>query len=217
MVIDDEPHLRITASQTLELAGYTPYCFESAEQALAALPCRAKAHVQDAANLILGVAHGVECFLFTGKRTVWRHAPAARLTKINVAGQLADDEDVQARDQLRFEAGGVDQFFVTNGRTEIGEQTHVFSQTQNRLLGAQGTVQGVVFPIADRTKKHCIGLHGQLQGGVGQWVTVCVVGSATDQGRLGFDGQAQSLEHLEGLVNDFGTNAVTRQHSNLHA
>ena len=37
MVIDDEPHLRITASQTLELAGYTPYCFESAEQALAAL------------------------------------------------------------------------------------------------------------------------------------------------------------------------------------
>ncbi len=24
MVIDDEPHLRITASQTLELAGYTP-------------------------------------------------------------------------------------------------------------------------------------------------------------------------------------------------
>ncbi|MGQ7263769.1 sigma-54-dependent transcriptional regulator [Vreelandella sp. V005] len=37
IVIDDEPHLRITASQTLELAGYTPYCFESAEQALAAL------------------------------------------------------------------------------------------------------------------------------------------------------------------------------------
>ena len=36
MVIDDEPHLRITASQTLELAGYTPHCFESAEQALAA-------------------------------------------------------------------------------------------------------------------------------------------------------------------------------------
>ncbi|WP_447927591.1 sigma-54-dependent transcriptional regulator [Vreelandella sp. EE27] len=38
MVIDDEPHLRITASQTLELAGYTPHCFESAEQALATLP-----------------------------------------------------------------------------------------------------------------------------------------------------------------------------------
>ncbi|WP_404415484.1 sigma-54 dependent transcriptional regulator [Vreelandella aquamarina] len=37
MVIDDEEHLRITASQTLELDGYTPYCFESAEQALDAL------------------------------------------------------------------------------------------------------------------------------------------------------------------------------------
>ena len=38
MVIDDEPHLRITASQTLSLPGYTPTCFASAEQALAALP-----------------------------------------------------------------------------------------------------------------------------------------------------------------------------------
>lgn len=37
MVIDDEEHLRITASQTLELGGYTPHCFESAEQALDAL------------------------------------------------------------------------------------------------------------------------------------------------------------------------------------
>ncbi|MGS2742451.1 sigma-54-dependent transcriptional regulator [Halomonas sp. LS-001] len=37
MVIDDEAHLRITASQTLELGGYTPQCFESAEQALDAL------------------------------------------------------------------------------------------------------------------------------------------------------------------------------------
>ena len=38
IVIDDERHLRITAAQTLELAGYTPHCFESAEQALEALP-----------------------------------------------------------------------------------------------------------------------------------------------------------------------------------
>lgn len=37
VVIDDEHHLRLSASQTLELAGYTPYCFASAEQALAAL------------------------------------------------------------------------------------------------------------------------------------------------------------------------------------
>ncbi|WP_017429534.1 sigma-54-dependent transcriptional regulator [Vreelandella jeotgali] len=38
IVIDDELHLRITAAQTLELAGYTPHCFETAEQALATLP-----------------------------------------------------------------------------------------------------------------------------------------------------------------------------------
>ncbi|ATJ84451.1 sigma-54-dependent transcriptional regulator [Halomonas beimenensis] len=37
MIIDDEAHLRITAGQTLELAGYTPQAYESAEEALAAL------------------------------------------------------------------------------------------------------------------------------------------------------------------------------------
>ncbi|MDN3520332.1 sigma-54-dependent transcriptional regulator [Halomonas ramblicola] len=37
MIIDDEPHLRITAGQTLELAGYAPEPYASAEEALAAL------------------------------------------------------------------------------------------------------------------------------------------------------------------------------------
>ncbi|MGO1345313.1 MAG: sigma-54-dependent Fis family transcriptional regulator, partial [Chromohalobacter japonicus] len=37
MLVDDEAHLRITASQTLELAGYAPDVHESAESALAAL------------------------------------------------------------------------------------------------------------------------------------------------------------------------------------
>ncbi|MDN3555699.1 sigma-54-dependent transcriptional regulator [Halomonas maura] len=37
MIIDDEAHLRITAGQTLELGGYAPRAFESAEAALAAL------------------------------------------------------------------------------------------------------------------------------------------------------------------------------------
>src|SRR5690554_7420406 len=37
MIIDDEPHLRITAGQTLELAGYAPAPYSGAEEALAAL------------------------------------------------------------------------------------------------------------------------------------------------------------------------------------
>ncbi|MDN6180732.1 MAG: sigma-54 dependent transcriptional regulator [Halomonas subglaciescola] len=38
IVIDDEHHLRITAAQTLELGGYAPHCFETAEEALSAIP-----------------------------------------------------------------------------------------------------------------------------------------------------------------------------------
>ncbi|MFP4137246.1 MAG: sigma-54-dependent transcriptional regulator [Halomonas sp.] len=37
MIIDDEPHLRITAGQTLELAGYAPVPYPGAETALAEL------------------------------------------------------------------------------------------------------------------------------------------------------------------------------------
>ena len=37
MIIDDESHLRVTTSQTLELAGYAPQPYENAESALAAL------------------------------------------------------------------------------------------------------------------------------------------------------------------------------------
>ncbi|WP_192035539.1 sigma-54 dependent transcriptional regulator [Halomonas sp. YLGW01] len=37
LIIDDETHLRITAGQTLELAGYTPKAYDGAEAALAAL------------------------------------------------------------------------------------------------------------------------------------------------------------------------------------
>ncbi|MEE3215763.1 MAG: response regulator, partial [Pseudomonadota bacterium] len=37
MIIDDEEHLRVTLGQTLELAGYHPEPFASAEQALATL------------------------------------------------------------------------------------------------------------------------------------------------------------------------------------
>ncbi|MEQ6890199.1 sigma-54 dependent transcriptional regulator [Halomonas sp. CS7] len=37
MIIDDEAHLRITAGQTLELAGYAPQAFDTAEAGLAAL------------------------------------------------------------------------------------------------------------------------------------------------------------------------------------
>jgi hypothetical protein len=53
------------------------------------------------------VAHGVEGFLGAGEVAVHRRAAAARLAEVDVAGQLADDQDVQARHQLGLEAGGV--------------------------------------------------------------------------------------------------------------
>ena len=76
MVIDDEPHLRITASQTLELAGYTPHCFESAEQALAALA-------------IAAFEAGIRRFVVAGGETSGAVAQALGLSRLDIGTEIA--------------------------------------------------------------------------------------------------------------------------------
>jgi hypothetical protein len=76
----------------------------------------------------LGVAHGVEGFFGTGEVAVGGYTAAAWLAEVNVTGQLADDQDVQTRNQLGLEAGRAYQLLVANGRAEVGEQAHVFAQ-----------------------------------------------------------------------------------------
>ena len=50
------------------------------------------------------VAHGVEGFLGAGEVAVGGDAAAARLAEVDVAGQLANDQDVQARHQFGLQA-----------------------------------------------------------------------------------------------------------------
>jgi hypothetical protein len=109
-------------------------------------------------------------------------AAAPWLTEVHVAGQLPDDEDVQAGDQLGLEAGGVGQLLVADGGAEVGKQAHVLAQAQDGLLRAQRAVELVVLPVAHGTKQHGIGFHGQFQGVLRQRVPVCVVGGTADLG-----------------------------------
>jgi len=145
-----------------------------------------------------------------------RRAATARLAEVDVAGQLADDQDVQARHQLGLEAGGPHQLLVADGRAEVGKQAQVLAQAQNGLFGAQGPVELVVLPVAHGAKQHRIGRFGQGQRGLGQGVAVRVVGGAAHQGLLHLEGQAQGLEHLDRFGHDFGADAVTRENCNFH-
>jgi hypothetical protein len=82
------------------------------------------------------VAHGVEGFLGAGEVAVDRRAAAARLAEVDVAGQLADDQDVQARHQFGLQARRVGELLVADRRAEVGEQAQVLAQAQDGLLGA---------------------------------------------------------------------------------
>ena len=53
-----------------------------------------------------------------------------RLAEVDAAGQLADDEDVEALDQLALERGEVGERVEALGRAEVGEELEVLAQAQ---------------------------------------------------------------------------------------
>jgi hypothetical protein len=104
--------------------------------------------VADAADFRLAVDHGVEAdalavFL----------AHAARLAEVDVAGQLADDQDVQAGNDLRLQRRGIGQFRVENGRAQVGEQVQILADAEQAALRALFTRQAVPLRPTDRTEQ----------------------------------------------------------------
>ena len=92
----------------------------------------------------------------------------------------------------------------------------MFTKTQNRLLGTQWPLQGVVLPITDRAKQNRVRFLGQLQGRFWQRVSVCFVASATHWRALHLEFLAERVQNFQGLINDLGTDAVTRQNCDFH-
>ena len=84
-----------------ELEGLEHVGLVDAGQPLAALARRLEGDVGDALDLRARVAHRVEGLLGAGEGAVGRAAPAARLAEVDVAGELADDQDVEARRPAR--------------------------------------------------------------------------------------------------------------------
>ena len=52
------------------------------------------------------------------------------LAEIDAAGQLADDDDVEALDQLALERRGIGERRIADRRTQIGEQAEILAQPQ---------------------------------------------------------------------------------------
>ena len=75
-------------------------------------------------------------------------ADLLRLAEIDAAGQLADDEDVEALDQLALQRRGVGERRVDDRRPQIGEELEVLAQPEQPRLGAH--VVGNARPISAR-------------------------------------------------------------------
>src|SRR6185369_10224316 len=144
-----------------------------------------------------------------------RPAPA-RLPEVDVARELADDQDVQAGDQFGFEAGRAYQLLITDRRPQVGEQAQVLAQAEHGLLRAQRPVELVVFPVAYRAEQHRVGVLGQLEGGFGQRMPMRLVGGAAHQRGFHLELQVQHLEDLHRFRDDFGADAVARQDCDFH-
>ncbi len=61
-------------------------------------------------------------------------AHAARLTEVNVAGQFADDQDIQPGNDFRLQRRGVRQFGIQDGRAQVGEQVQILANTKQTAL-----------------------------------------------------------------------------------
>ena len=88
---------------------------------------------------------------------------AARLAEIDVAGQLAHDQDVQPRHHLGRSVEAPRQFRVHLRRAQIGEQAEFLAQAEDRLLRALGARQRVVLRVADGAEQDRVGLARQRE------------------------------------------------------
>jgi len=89
---------------------------------------------------------------------------AARLAEIDTSGELTDDHEVQALDDVALQAGGVGQRAETDGRAQVGEHPHAGAQAQQTCF--RPLVAGHVGPLgaAHRTHQHRLGRLGGRQG-----------------------------------------------------
>ena len=90
--------------------------------------------MRHAADFRLAVQHRVKALPLA----VIQRADAARLAEIDVAGQLAQDHDIQAGNQLRLQAGCIGQLGIYQRRAQVGEQPQTLADAQQPLFGRSG-------------------------------------------------------------------------------
>ena len=124
---------------------------------------------------------------------------SVRVAEVDPAGQLADDQEVDAREQLRAQRRRPGQGRVDGHRPEVGEQAEAAAQGEERLLGSDRRARVGPFRAADGPEQDRVGLAAGGQVLVADGDPVRVDGGAADEVLRPVDAEA---ERLTGRVDD---------------
>ena len=111
---------------------------------------RLEADARDARDLALRVAHRVEAFALAARR----RAAATRLAEIDVAGQLAHDDEVEAGDDVGLQRRRRRELGIEQRRPQVREQRERLADAEDALLRAKRARQRVVPWTADGAEQH---------------------------------------------------------------
>ncbi len=182
---------------------------------VAALPCEVEGDAGDTLDLARRVEGGVDGALLA----IGEGDDLLGLAEIGAAGQFAQNEDVEALDQLALQARGFGKRGIADGRAQVGEEVQLLPKLQDPRLGPDLESDLVPLRPADRAEDDGIGRLGLGQRRIGQRRAVLVDGDATDQGRLGGELGlgllVQEGENALDLDHDLGTDAVAGHEKQL--
>ena len=151
---------------------------------------------------------------------IFADGDAARLSEIEIAGQLAQDQQVDAVDDFGLERRGVEQLGVKHDRAKIRVERKGFSQPEQTVAGAFGGRTLFVFGHAGAAEQDCIGVAGDFQRCRRKRVAGLVQARAADrcflklQGEVAADSRSQDFHRLRG---DFPADSVAGENRDLHA
>src|SRR5690606_41358708 len=106
-----------------------------AAQLARALGCRREGAVSNATDFRFRIVHGVVTLALPLEGTVSQLLHTAGLTEIYIPGQLSDDPDIEAGDDLRLQRRCIRQLRIQNRGSEVGKQAQSLAQAQDGLLG----------------------------------------------------------------------------------
>ena len=202
-----------------ELEGLEHVGLVDAGHALAALARRLEGDVRDALDLGPRVAHRVERLL--GAREVRRRAraAAARLAEVDVAGELADDQDVEARRRARA-SGSTRAASCSDSRSPGGSWRTGPGACAGRGSPARGAARARACRTSSRRRRRTAPRRppcASFERRFGQRMAVRLVGGAADQRRLRSRtaGRARAAP-ARASRDDLGADAVAGQDCDLH-